>query len=46
LGGYRIDLDICISGATVLHGGDLHGQLPWLGNGYRTSGLARNRRKG
>lgn len=35
LGGYRIDLDVYRTGArTVLHGGDLYGQLPRLGDGH------------
>jgi alpha-1,2-mannosyltransferase len=34
LGGYRIDLDVYRTGARVLlHGGDLYGRLPRLGNG-------------
>jgi alpha-1,2-mannosyltransferase len=35
LGGYRIDLDVYRTGATVvLHGGDLYGRLPRLGDGH------------
>jgi alpha-1,2-mannosyltransferase len=34
LGGYRLDLDVYRTGARVLlHGGDLYGQLPRLGDG-------------
>src|SRR5579859_4794463 len=36
LGGYRIDLDVYRTGAGVLlHGGDLYGRLPRLGDGQR-----------
>ena len=35
LGGYRLDLDVYRTGAKmVLHGGDLYGRLPRLGNGH------------
>ncbi len=35
LGGYRIDLDVYRTGATVLlHGGDLYGRLPRLSDGH------------
>src|SRR5215472_609166 len=35
LGGYRIDLDVYRTAAKVLlHGGDLYGQLPRLGDGH------------
>jgi alpha-1,2-mannosyltransferase len=35
LGGYRIDLDVYRTGARVLlHGGDLYGRLPRLGDGH------------
>ncbi len=35
LGGYRIDLDVYRTGAGVLlHGGDLYGRLPRLGDGH------------
>src|SRR5215472_3766807 len=35
LGGYRIDLDVYRTGAKVLlHGGDLYGRLPRLGDGH------------
>ena len=35
LGGYRIDLDVYRTGASVLlHGGDLYGRLPRLGDGH------------
>jgi alpha-1,2-mannosyltransferase len=35
LGGYRIDLEVYRTGATVLlHGGDLYGRLPRLGDGH------------
>jgi alpha-1,2-mannosyltransferase len=35
LGGYRIDLDVYRAGAKVwLHGGDLYGRLPRLGDGH------------
>jgi len=35
LGGGRIDLEVYRAGATVvLHGGDLYGQLPRLGDGH------------
>jgi alpha-1,2-mannosyltransferase len=34
LGGYRVDLDVYRTGTRVwLHGGDLYGRLPRLGNG-------------
>ena len=36
LGGYRIDLDVYRTGAKVLlHGGDLYGRLPRLGDGHQ-----------
>jgi len=36
LGGYRIDLDVYRTGARVLlHGGDLYGRLPRLGDGHQ-----------
>ena len=36
LGGYRIDLDVYRTGArVVLHGGDLYGRLPRLGDGHQ-----------
>lgn len=35
LGGYRLDLDVYRTGARMLlHGGDLYGRLPRLGNGH------------
>ena len=36
LGGYRLDLDVYRTGAQVLlHGGDLYGRLPRLGDGHQ-----------
>ncbi len=36
LGGYRLDLDVYRTGARVLlHGGDLYGRLPRLGDGHQ-----------
>jgi alpha-1,2-mannosyltransferase len=36
LGGYRIDLEVYrVGAAAVLHGGDLYGELPRLGDGYQ-----------
>ena len=38
LGGYRLDLDVYRTGARmVLHGGDLYGRLPRLGDGHQLS---------
>ena len=38
LGGYRIDLDVYRTGARMLlHGGDLYGRLPRLGDGHELS---------
>ena len=38
LGGYRLDLDVYRTGARMLlHGGDLYGRLPRLGDGHELS---------
>jgi alpha-1,2-mannosyltransferase len=38
LGGYRLDLDVYRAGARMLlHGGDLYGRLPRLGDGHELS---------